>query len=123
MAAGTTPTIYDQKVLASVAGLGTTANTTIYTAPTGENSVQIDSIIVVNKTAGAVNLALQRKDQAGNRYFLAGTISIPTGLAINILANTGPVNMQSNGTAAEVLDGSAGTASALDIQVNGVEKK
>jgi hypothetical protein len=123
MAAGATPTIYDPKPLAQLADFSTTANTTIYTAPTSEAGVKVESIIVCNKTASAVTITVKHKNSAGTRYTLANAVSIPaTGLPIDLLADCGPVYI-AGGSTADVLDGSAGTASALDVNVYGIELK
>jgi hypothetical protein len=123
MAATATPVIYDPKPLAQVADLSTTANTTIYTAPTSEAGVKITAFVVVNKTASAVTFTLKHKNSAGTRFTLLNTVSIPaTGLGVDICKFIGEIYL-AGGATADVLDGSAGTATALDLNVYGIEMK
>lgn len=124
MAAGTTPTFFDEKVLAQVASLGTTGTTTIYQAPGTEHSVLIESLVVVNKTTAAVPFSLFHKNAAATSYQLVGTMSIPgDGIPVPVIpAFTGVVVLQS-GTAGDILAGHAGTGTALDVNVYGVEMK
>lgn len=123
MAATATPTIYDPKPLAQIASLSTTDNTVVYTAPTSEAGVRVESILVVNKTASAVTITLYHKNSAGTNYLIAYLVSIPaTGLPIDLLKDCGPLYL-AGGATADNINGDAGTATALDVNVYGIEMK
>lgn len=112
MAATGTPETFDPKCLAQVSSLSTTGNTTIYTAPTGEQGVQIDLIVICNKaSASTINLDHYNGATGFNIFF-----AVPIAAAETIFIR-GPIFLD----AQDVLRGSAGNATTLDVNVYGVE--
>jgi hypothetical protein len=121
MAATATPTIYDPKPLAQLAGFSNTANTTIYTAPTSEAGVKVEAVLVTNTSTSTVTFTMKHKNSAGTRFTICSAMSIPaTGQPVNVLP--APIYL-AGGSTADVLDGNAGTNAVLDINVYGIEMK
>jgi hypothetical protein len=113
MAATSTPYIYDPKCLAQVSSLSTSANTTIYTAPSAEEGAQIDLIVICNKTGSASTISLDHYNGATG-YNIFFTVPIA---ALETIFVRGPIFLDT----ADLLRGSAGNATTLDINVYGVE--
>ena len=116
MAAGATPTIYDPKTLAQVSNFSTTPNTTVYTAPVGEAGVKVERIVITNKTGSAATCTLKHFDGSiENAVLNAASVpgdGYPVVLELGIYLD-----------ASDVIRGNAGTATALDIGVYGIEMK
>ena len=114
MSATAKPTIYDPKTLAQVASLSVTANTTIYTAPAGEAGVKVERIVITNKTANAVTVTLKHFDGSVENV-ICNAASIP-GDGFPIVLELG-IYLD----AADVIRGNAGTGSAIDLGLYGIE--
>ena len=107
-----TPQQFDPKALAQVSGLSNTANTTIYTAP-AEDGVQIDLIIICEKSGNATTLNLDHYNGAtGYNIFVNYALAANETIFVR-----GPITLD----ASDVLRGSASVTSRLDVNVYGVE--
>lgn len=112
------PVIYNPKVLALIASLSTTPDTTIYTAPSGgvTRAVRVTSVLVCNKTAAACLFTLNHKRSA-TLYKMCNTVSIPAdGTPYDV-----PMGDQKFLDPGDLLTGNASVASALDVTISGIE--
>lgn len=126
MAVSATPGKADPKVLAQVADLSITANTTIVTPTASSRGARVTSMVVVNKTAAAVTFTLKHKNSAAAYFTICNAITIPpNGQPVCIVGKVAGALMSEiylmGGATQDLLTGNAGTASALDVNVYGVE--
>lgn len=122
-----TPSKGDPLVIAQVADLSTTANTTIATpANSSTRGVQITSLIVTNKTAVACTFTLKHKNSAGSYFIICNAVTIPgDGIPVQIIGLNPNAFLKEvflmAGSTPDILTGNAGTATSLDINAYGIQ--
>lgn len=127
MAVLATPGKGDPEVLAQISSLAITAHTTIVTpANASTRGVTVTSLIVCNKTSSGVTFTLEHKNAGGSYFIICNAMTIPgDGVPVEIVGDSDTALISqiflAAGATVDLLTGAAGTASALDINVYGVQ--
>lgn len=118
MAAGSTPTIYDPKILFGDSDV-TNADTTQYTAP-NEAGVKVMGLHVTNKTTAAITFRVWRETTGGTIYYWAYDVSVPpNGLPLFIITEASAQWLDPQ----DEIHTNTGAATGLDASAWGMEVK